>query len=66
MLLIMLIICAEGVPLLEQPISSLLNHHIRFRELVDLLMRKGIRTLVPIHDLIDEPFFHQIISGILK
>lgn len=42
MLLVMMIVCWEGVPILENPGSTLLNMHDRFRYLVQLLRSKGI------------------------
>lgn len=44
-LLVMMLICAEIVPVLENPGSSLLASHMRFRHLVKLLQEKGICTM---------------------
>lgn len=44
MLLIMMVIAAGGVPLIENPGSSLLASHDRFRHLVKILKEKGIST----------------------
>ncbi len=46
MLLILLIIAAGGVPLVENPNSTLLNAHPRFRHIVELLRKQGISPLV--------------------
>lgn len=45
MLLVLLIIAAGGVPIIENPNSTLLNAHPRFQHLVQLLRKKGISTL---------------------
>ena len=47
-LLVMMLVCAECVPVLENPGSSLLASHIRFRDLVKLLLEKGISTMVEV------------------
>lgn len=44
MLLVLMIICAEGVLIIENPGSSLLASHDRFRHVVALLKDKGIST----------------------
>lgn len=46
MLLLLLIVAVEGIAVIENPGSSLLSEHVRFRYVVRLLQAKGIRTLV--------------------
>jgi hypothetical protein len=46
MLLLLLIVAVEGIAVIENPGSSLLSEHVRFKYLVRLLQAKGIRTLV--------------------
>lgn len=48
MLIILLIIAAGGVPIIENPGSTLLNAHQRFRYLVALLKSRGIGALAKI------------------
>ena len=45
MLIVLLTIAAGGVPLIENPISTLLNQHHRFQHVVRLLKSKGISQL---------------------
>lgn len=45
MLIVLLAIAAGGVPILENPGSSLLDAQKRFVHLVSLLKARGIRTL---------------------
>lgn len=45
MLLTLLTIAAGGVPLIENPISTLLNCHHRFQHVVSLLKSRGISQL---------------------
>ena len=58
----MMIICAEGVPVIENPGSSILASHKRFYHLVQLLLAKGISTLVLIRHLILFLFSQKILN----
>lgn len=57
MLLVMMIVCWEGVPILENPGSTLLNMHDRFRYLVQLLRSKGIGTSTVFGIVLVNPLF---------
>ena len=46
MLIVLLTIAAGGVPILENPGSTLLNMHPRFAHLVNLLKEKGLGTWI--------------------
>lgn len=50
MLLVLLVIAAGGVPIIENPASSLLNAHPRFKYLVHLLQVKGISSSASTQD----------------
>lgn len=45
MLVVLLIIIIEGVPVIENPGSSIISQHNHFKLLVKMLMAKGIRNL---------------------
>lgn len=45
MLLVLLVVAVGGVPILENPISTLLNAHPRFKTIVALLRAVGISPL---------------------
>ena len=45
MVLLLLILACGGVPILENPISTLINAHARFRYVVSLLKSRGISLL---------------------
>lgn len=47
LLLLLLMVAAGGVPIFENPNSTLLNAHNRFVQVVQLLKDKGIRLLAP-------------------
>ncbi len=46
MLLVLLIIAAGGIPIIENPNSTLLNAHPRFQYVVALLKEKGMSPLL--------------------
>jgi len=70
MLLVLLTIAAGGVPILENPNSTLINFHPRFQEIVRLLQQKGIsaltlssRTIKRVCGMIELPtLFHEGLS----
>ena len=47
LLLLLLMIACGGVPIFENPNSTLLNAHNRFVQVVQLLKDRGIRLLAP-------------------
>ena len=55
MLLLLLIVAVEGIAVIENPGSSLLSEHARFKYVVKLLQARGIRTLVVFSFCIPRP-----------
>lgn len=57
MLMVLLCIACGGVPIIENPGSTLVHHHQRFQHLVTLLRAKGIRLLAKLKNCVF--FTHQ-------